>query len=86
MKKKLPSLINSLSPADAEKALDILLTPQEYETLEHRIKILADLTKKIPQTDIAKKYTVGIGTVTRGSREYKKHASFINKIFGKRHL
>ncbi len=83
MKRKLPSLINKLSLTETEKALDILLTPQEYETLEHRIKILTDLTKKIPQTEIAKKYNVGIGTVTRGSREYKRYGDFINKVFDK---
>ncbi|MCU0660413.1 MAG: Trp family transcriptional regulator [Candidatus Pacebacteria bacterium] len=81
MKQTLPILIKELAPDDIEKMLGILLTPQEYKAIEHRIHILTELTQNIPQAEIAKKYNVGIGTVTRGSREYKLHAPFINKYF-----
>lgn len=55
------------------KILKVLLSENEIKTISSRIEILKMLNEKIPQEKIAKKLKVGIATVTRGARQYKKH-------------
>lgn len=44
-------------------------TPAERETLTHRDALVKLLLAKVPQRDIAERLGVGMGTVTRGSKE-----------------
>ncbi len=48
-----------------------IFTPQELLEISTRLQIIKLLKRKVPQHVIAKKLGVGIGTVTRGSREIK---------------
>lgn len=49
--------------------LEDLLTPSEYEEIIKRWQIVKRLYDGSPQRKIANSLQVGIGTVTRGSRE-----------------
>lgn len=49
--------------------LEDLFTPSEYEEIVRRWQIVKRLYKGLPQRKIANSLRVGIGTVTRGSRE-----------------
>ncbi len=56
-----------------EQVLDILLTPDEKETLTTRLNIFdALLQGKISQRQISQDLGVGIATITRGSHEVKR--------------
>lgn len=48
-----------------------LLTPKEIDEFSTRLKIVKMLKQGMPQLKIAQKLSVGIATVTRGSRELK---------------
>ena len=48
--------------------LNILLSPQEINSIYNRIQIISQLKKDIPQSQIAKNLNTGIATVTRGSK------------------
>lgn len=52
-----------------EAFLEDLLTPSEYEEIIKRWQIVKQLYEGIPQRKIANSLRVGVGTVTRGSRE-----------------
>ena len=49
--------------------LEGILTPKELEEIPNRLQIVKLLKKGITHQDIAKKLGVGVGTVTRGSKE-----------------
>lgn len=50
-----------------------ILTPKELEEIPTRLAIVRMLKKGISQQAIAKRLGVGIGTVSRGSREIKNN-------------
>jgi len=49
-----------------------ILTPGEIVELSKRLQIVKMLKKGIPHQRIARQLEVGVGTVTRGSRELRK--------------
>lgn len=49
-----------------------ILTPKELDEITVRLQIVKMLKKGVPQHEIAKKLSVGIATVTRGSKEIQK--------------
>ncbi|MEE4252637.1 MAG: Trp family transcriptional regulator [Desulfuromusa sp.] len=64
-------LLSQESPAELEKALRDLLTPNELIDVANRLQIFEMLEQGIPQRQIADKLGVGIATVTRGSNTLK---------------
>lgn len=65
-------LLSQESPAELEKALRDLLTPNELIDVANRLQIFEMLEQGIPQRQIADTLGVGIATVTRGSNTLKK--------------
>ncbi len=68
--------------------LDLLLTPEEKESIAMRCLIVAELLKQEKtQRDIAKDLHVSIAKITRGSNELKrmpgKLIEFVKKIIGR---
>jgi len=74
--RELGELIKILLKTKTEKEmLDFLhgiLTPKELIELPKRLQIVKMLKRGIFQHDIASKLSVGVATVTRGSREIQK--------------
>lgn len=72
----LEDLVNAVLHLKSKKeVLDFLygiLTPQELEQIAKRLQIVKKLKQGITQREIAEALGVGIGTVTRGSRELRK--------------
>jgi TrpR family trp operon transcriptional repressor len=70
------SLIDTLLSIKTKKEmrvfLDGILTPKEREEIPVRLQIVKLIKKGIPQHEIASKLSVGIATVTRGSKEIAK--------------
>ena len=61
----------------AEAFIKAILTPSELEEIATRWQIVKKLAVGEPQRKIAKDLKIGIGTVTRGSREvFKKNGGF----------
>jgi len=56
------------TPAEAEKLLADILTPQELASVAERWQLIQELAKGTPQRDIAKKLNISISKITRGSR------------------
>ncbi|MCL5113912.1 MAG: trp operon repressor [Patescibacteria group bacterium] len=52
--------------------LEGILTPKELMEVPKRLAIVKMLKKGISQRDISDKLSVGVATVTRGSREIQK--------------
>lgn len=52
--------------------LEAILTPKELDEIPKRLQIIRMLKMGTPQREISQKLKVGIGTVTRGSRELQK--------------
>lgn len=75
--KKATDLINVLLEIKTRREMvDFLkgiLTPKEFEEIPTRLAIVRMLKKGISQQVIAKRLGVGIGTVSRGSREIKNN-------------
>ena len=59
------------SSEEVTKFLTWILTPRELEKLPLRLQIVKRLKKKMTQRRIARELGVGIGTITRGSRELR---------------
>ena len=53
---------------EADMLMQDLLTPQEIESLAERWQLVQELAKGTPQRDIAKKLSLSISKITRGSR------------------
>ncbi len=75
MTNQLSNLINAFLSLETKKEMEDfligLLTPKELEEIPTRLEIVKMLKKGIPQHEISEKLKVGIGTVTRGSKEIK---------------
>ena len=74
MKQFKGELVREFSRASASsRGMDIflrsILTPKEYEVLATRLQIVKLLKQGLTQRQVADRLGVGIGTVTRGSRE-----------------
>lgn len=65
-------LLNQRSEAEMETVLRELLTETELVEVANRLQIFEMLERGIPQRKIAERLGVGIATVTRGSKAYKK--------------
>ena len=72
LKKLVKFILLNNSKSDLKASLDALLTPKEIEEFVTRLEIVKLLKKDLPQHQIAKKLSVGVATVTRGSKELKK--------------
>ena len=69
---QLVTYLMSANNADAlSEMLEALLTPSELHSISTRLEIARLLKAGVPQREIAKQLSVGIATVTRGSRELK---------------
>lgn len=64
---------NFKTDEEAEDFLVGILTPQELADIITRLKIVRKLKQGISQHLIAEQLGVGVGTVTRGSREIKNN-------------
>lgn len=73
---QLDFLIDTLLNIKTKKAmLEFLLgifTPQELEEIPTRLQIVKKLKQGMSQHEIAKQLSVGVATVTRGSKELQK--------------
>ena len=54
---------------EAKFLLHDILTPQELESVAERWQLVQALDSGMPQRDIAKKLSVSISKITRGSRQ-----------------
>lgn len=74
-KKYRQELINLLIGIKNAKLMDEfmedILTPAEFEEIVTRWQIVKQLSKGVPQREIAKKLGVSIAKITRGSRELR---------------
>lgn len=66
---------------DTQDLLRSLLTPSEIEALVQRLEILDGLAQGTPQREISERLGVGIATVTRGSRVWKKDNQLLKSYF-----
>lgn len=68
-------LINLLASIKHPKLMDgfieDILTPVEFEEIVSRWQIIKQLSKGVPQREIAKNLRVSIAKITRGSRELR---------------
>ena len=64
----------------AKEFLKDLLTPQEREEMEARIKLVKMLCKGTPQRKIAEKLKISLCKITRGSREVKYGTGAFKKL------
>ena len=69
----LDKLVSTNNKKDMSQLLEAILTPKELEAVPNRLEIIRLIRKGVPQHKIAKKLGVGIATITRGSKEYKKN-------------
>lgn len=51
--------------------IEDILTPAEFEKIVTRWQIIKQLSKGVPQREIAKNLRVSIAKITRGSRELR---------------
>ena len=49
-----------------------ILTPKELSEIPTRLQIVKKLKAGVPQHEIARELGIGVGTVTRGSKEIQK--------------
>ena len=61
--------------AEIEDFLYSLLTKAEVEAIAARWTLVKEIAAGTPQRDIAKKYSLSLCKITRGSRELKKENS-----------
>ena len=85
MKNKEKNIIETIINIGNDKILlnaflEDLLTPAEYTEIKKRWEIVKMLNAGVNQHQIAKKLHVGIGTVTRGSRELSDPKGGFRKI------
>lgn len=74
-------MLASKDSALLENFLEALLTPKERNALPKRWEIIRRLYKGEKQWSIANDLKIGIGTVTRGSRELKdKNGGFVKVL------
>lgn len=66
------SLLHITGKDEMESFLTGILTQQELAELPKRLEIFKMLKAGIPQHEIAKKLSVGVATVTRGSHELQR--------------
>ncbi len=57
-----------------------ILTPAEYADISKRWQIVKDLERGISQRRIARNLRVGVGTITRGSRELLDEAGGFKQV------
>ena len=75
--------VASESDALMKEFLEDILTPAEISEFKQRWQIVKMLNKGERQHDIAKKLHIGVGTVTRGSREMKDPNGGFMKVLKK---
>lgn len=75
-KKELAHVLTAIKKdADMHDFLMDLFTEGEYKEFAMRWQVVKRLAKHIPQRDIAEELEIGIGTVTRGSKEFHQEKS-----------
>ncbi|MBI4653087.1 helix-turn-helix domain-containing protein [Candidatus Kuenenbacteria bacterium] len=62
---------NIKNPQLMGEFLEDILTPKEFEEIVTRWQIIKQLSKGVPQREIAKNLGTSIATITRGSRELR---------------
>jgi len=73
-------LVNIKSVKLMREFVEDILTPAEFEEVLTRWQIIKQLSKGVPQREIAKKLGVSIAKITRGSRELRDKKGGFNKI------
>ena len=63
-----------------DEFLEDILTPVEFEDIITRWQIIKQLSRGVPQREIAKQLGVSIAKITRGSRELKDKKGGFNKV------
>lgn len=80
-------MVAAKDPTLLESFLEDILTPREYNSLPKRWEIMHRLYKGEKQWTIADDLKIGIGTITRGSKELQdKNGGFakvLNKMYKK---
>ena len=64
----------------SEEFIDYLLSLAEINEISTRIQILKLLLEGKNQREIAKRFSVGLTTVSRGARALKEHRKTIEKL------
>jgi len=64
-------LTNIKNPQLMSELLEDILTPGEFEEIITRWQIIKELSRGVPQREIAAKLKVSIAKITRGSRELR---------------
>ena len=67
-------------PALIESFLYSLFTPSEADEIAKRWALVKDLSRGVPQRDIAKSLGLSLCKITRGSRELKKEGSAFRRM------
>ncbi len=78
---ELARFIKNARPEDSVSLLRSLLTTSEISALAQRLEILDGLASGNPQREISERLKVGIATVTRGSRVWKKENALLKNYF-----
>ncbi len=68
------------NPKLMDEFLEDILTPVEFEDIITRWQIIKQLSRGVPQREIAKQLGVSIAKITRGSRELKDKKGGFNKV------
>jgi TrpR family trp operon transcriptional repressor len=66
-----------------DEFMEDILTPTELEKIVTRWQIIKQLSRGVPQREIAKKLGVSIAKITRGSRELRDKKGGFNQVLEK---
>jgi TrpR family trp operon transcriptional repressor len=69
-------------PRQLEEFLRSLLTPAEVVEVATRWALVKEIARHVPQREIARRYSLSLCKITRGSRELKKPDSSFRKMIG----
>ncbi len=81
MNQQLLQVIASLkSTQDLERFFQEMFTPRELADLSLRWELLKELHQGMPQRSIAKKYSISLCKITRGSKILKTEGSMVRQL------
>lgn len=79
-KQLLEAILSNKNKKELETFLSDLLTPQEFNELAVRWQIVRELAKGTSQRIVARKFGVGIATVTRGAKALNDSRGGFNRL------
>ncbi len=73
-------VLRNKNKSDLRSLFSDLLTEQEFDELALRWQIVQELSKGTSQREVAKKFGVGIATVTRGAKALANSRRGVNRL------